>query len=118
MNKQIVRDTIKYNMDVIIQQMDKYHTLYNLGVDLIEYNTEIYKELEDSLLLMLLWLTEREDDEEIKTVVLDLLMWVLYERECKSGYDITDSKTGDVIANVEKPEDFIRYVESLGESRK
>ena len=42
-------------------------------------------------------------------------MWVLYERDCKSGYDITDSETGEVVANVEKPEDFVKYIESLGE---
>lgn len=115
MNKQIVRDTIIYNMNTVISQMDKYHKLYNLGVDLMEYDTRIYKALEDNILLMLLCLTGKEDDEEFKTTVLDLLMWVLYERDCKSGFDITDSETGEVVANVKKPEDFVKYIESLGE---
>jgi hypothetical protein len=121
MNKQIVRDTIIYNMNTVISQMDKYHKLYNLGVDLMEYDSSIYKALEDNTLLMLLWLAAensnagKEDDEEFKTTVLDLLMWVLYERDCKSGFDITDSETGEVVANVEKPEDFVKYIESLGE---
>lgn len=120
MNKQIVRDTIIYNMNTVISQMDKYHKLYNLGVDLMEYDSSIYKALEDSTLLMLLWLAAensnagKADDEEFKTTVLDLLMWVLYERDCKSGFDITDSETGEVVANVKKPEDFVKYIESLG----
>ena len=115
MNKQTVRDTIIQNMNTVIAQMDKYYTLFSLGVDLMEYDSSIYKALEDSTLLMLLCLTGKGDDEEFKTTVLDLLMWVLYERDCKSGYDITDSETGEVVANVEKPEDFVKYIESLGE---
>lgn len=115
MNKQIVRDAIIYNMNTIIEHTGRHHKLYNLGVDLMEYDSSVYKALEDSTLLMLLCLTGKEDDEEFKTTVLDLLMWVLYERDCKSGYDITDSETGEVVVNVEKPEDFVKYIESLGE---
>ena len=68
MNKQIVRDTIIYNMNTVISQMDKYHALYNLGVDLMEYDSSIYKALEDSTLLMLLWLAAKTATQERKMV--------------------------------------------------
>ena len=66
-----------------MSQMDKCHKLYNLGVDLMEYDCSVYKALEDSALNVGSLLKNsnagKEDDEEFKTTVLDLLMWVLYE---------------------------------------
>lgn len=111
--KQYLRETIITNMETIKENMDKYHKLYNLGVDLMEYDSKFIHSIETGIVGMLLSLNG-SSNPELKAIIEDLLPWVLYEGDGTKDYHaIYCSENGDMVASIGEPEAFVDYVENF-----
>ena len=94
----MVRDYIIETLVKIKEHDEKVHKLYNMGVDLLDFDNTI-SQLEKSIPTIL-----RKEKDEQYGWIQDLVGWWLYENiEKKIWYD-------EIEVNVESVEDFTDYL--------
>jgi hypothetical protein len=94
----MVRDYIIETLVKIKEHDEKVHKLYNMGVDLLDFNNTT-SQLEKSIPTIL-----RKEKDEQYGWIQDLVGWWLYENiEKKIWYD-------EIEINVDKVEDFTDYL--------
>jgi hypothetical protein len=94
----MVRDYIIETLVKIKEHDEKVHKLYNMGVDLLDFNNTT-SQLEKSIPTIL-----RKEKDEQYGWIQDLVGWWLYENiEKKIWYD-------EIEVNVDKVEDFTDYL--------
>lgn len=94
----MVRDYIIETLLKIKEHNEKVHTLYTLGVDILEFDNAI-SQLEKSIPTLL----RKEKDEQFG-YIQDLVGWWLYEDVDKTIW------IDDIVVKVDKVEDFVDYL--------
>lgn len=94
----MVRDYIIETLLKIKEHNEKVHTLYTLGVDILEFDNAI-SQLEKSIPTLL----RKEKDEQFG-YIQDLVGWWLYEDVDKTIW------IDDIVVKVDKVEEFVDYI--------
>ena len=94
----MVRDYIIETLLKIKEHNEKVHTLYTLGIDILEFDNTI-SQLEKSIPTLL----RKEKDEQFG-YIQDLVGWWLYEDVDKTIW------IDDIVVKVDKVEEFVDYI--------